>query len=136
MWSRAACPSIVSTRCPRTSAQSHGLSAEWIRTVARGSRVRFLTRCGCGSVFTRRYSPSESTHVSNACGRPSGIRVTPVARFGPWASRTTAGLKDIGVPLSQLRGADDEVERGSRPPDAQRQRLADAVGEHPLLEGA
>ena len=61
-------------------------------------RRMFLARCRCGSVFTRRCSPSVSTQVSNACGWPSGISVTTVARFFPLASRTTSassGMKDL-----------------------------------------
>ena len=63
-----------STTRPRTSAQSHGSSPEWMSTVIPGSLRMFLARCRCGSVFTRTCSPSVSTQVSSACGWPSGIR--------------------------------------------------------------
>src|SRR4051794_9113287 len=38
--------------------------------------------------------------MSNACGWPSGMSVTTVAKFGPWARRTTSGLRGISIPLS------------------------------------
>src|SRR6201987_2367857 len=90
MCLRAWSPVSMPTTRPRTSAQSHGSSVEWISTVIRGARRMFLARCRCGSVFTRTCSPSVSTQVSNACGWPSGISVTTVARFFPLASRTTS----------------------------------------------
>src|SRR5215469_17886704 len=98
MCSRASVPFTTSTTWPRTSDQSQGSASEWISTVIRGSLPMFLARCRCGSVFTRRYSPSLSTHVSSAFGWPSGISVTTVARFLPWASRTVSSSSAICSP--------------------------------------
>src|SRR5487761_682449 len=95
MCSLASSPSIVSTTRPRTSDQSQGLSLAWMRTVIPGSFSRFRLRCRCGSVFTSRHSPSVSTQVSCACGWPSGISVTTVARFLPLASRTVSSSSAI-----------------------------------------
>src|SRR5215469_10173674 len=98
MCSRAAVPFTTSTTWPRTSDQSQGSLSEWISTVIRGSRRRFLARCRCGSVFTSRYSPSLSTQVSRACGWPSAISGTTVARFLPWARRTVSSSAVICSP--------------------------------------
>src|SRR5215470_14542168 len=115
---RASVPFTTSTTWPRTSDQSQESESEWISTVIRGSRRMFLARCRCGSVFTRRYSPSLSTHVSSACGWPSGISVTTVARFLPWARRTVSSSSTICSPRLALsvavyrhdRGPGDRVE--------------------------
>src|SRR5262249_27542489 len=98
MCSRASAPPTVSTTRPRTSDQSHESSAEWMSTVILGSLRMFLARCLCGSVFTSTCSPSLSTHVSSACGWPSGISVTTVARFLPWARRTVSSSSAICTP--------------------------------------
>src|SRR5580693_849094 len=99
MCARARSPPTVSTTWPRTSAQSHALASEWMSTVTRGSRRRLRARCRTGSVFTSTWSPSWSTQVSSACGWPSGMRVTTVARFLPLASRAASSSSAMLVLL-------------------------------------
>src|ERR1017187_2459898 len=99
MCSRASRPSTVSTTRPRTSAQSQGSSAEWMSTVIRGSLRTFFARWRTGSVLTSTNSPSLSTHVGSACGCPSGISVTTVARFFVRARRTASSSSGIAYLL-------------------------------------
>src|SRR5580693_3964747 len=82
----------------------------------RGSRATFLAFCRCGSVLIRTCSPSVSIQVSSACGCPSGIRVTTVARFLPLASRTTSSSSGIRSLLAARAAKSTRADASPRPP--------------------